>query len=103
MADAMFDPSDPASPLSIAPRDTAVLLMDYQNMLLSRIGNEAASSVLGIASQLRDWALSKEMTVVHCLIDTSPGTRPPAYTKTSKKWKAYRSALAANPSLGREA
>ena len=103
LANAAFNPSDPASPLSISPHETAILLMDYQNMILSRIGDAAASSVLNIASHVRDWALQKDMTVCHCLIDTSPSTKPPSYNRASAKWKAYESAFAANPGLGHEA
>ncbi|KIW24315.1 uncharacterized protein PV07_10042 [Cladophialophora immunda] len=103
MANAVFSPSDPASPLSISPHETAVLLMDYQNMILARIGDVAANSVINIASQMRDWALHKEMTVFHCLVDTSPGSKPPAHSKISAEWKMYEAKFSEMPWLGREA
>ena len=103
MATAVFDPTDPTSPLSISPQETALLLIDYQNMLRGRMGEEAWTSVTNIASQLRDWGLSKNMHVVHCLIDTSHGARPPRHTKLSTKWKSYEAAFASAPELGREA
>ena len=103
MANAVMDPTDPSSPLSVSSHETALLLMDYQNLLRGRIGIGAWASVTKIASQLRDWALEKNMAVFHCLIDTSRGTKPPVYMRTSTKWKAYEAALAATPGLGDEA
>ncbi|OCT53694.1 hypothetical protein CLCR_10825 [Cladophialophora carrionii] len=102
MANAVFDPSDPTSPLSVSPHETALLLMDYQNMLRGRVGEGAWASVTNIASGLRDWALEKNITVLHCLVDTSPGTKPPGYSRTATRWKAYEAAFAATPELGRE-
>ncbi|KIW73323.1 hypothetical protein PV04_01454 [Phialophora macrospora] len=99
MANAVFDPSDPSSPLSVSPHDTALLLMDYQYMFLGRVGEGAWVSVTNIASRLRDWALEKNIVVFHCLIDISSGTKPPRHIKTSRMWKAYEAA----PELGREA
>src|ERR1700761_4670586 len=102
MANAVFDPTDPTSPLSISPHETALLLMDYQNMLRGRVGEGGWASVTNIAPQLRDWAREKNITVFHCLIDTSPGTKPPGQTRTATKWKAYKAALATAPGLGHE-
>ncbi|KAJ9607334.1 hypothetical protein H2200_008407 [Cladophialophora chaetospira] len=103
MGNAVLDPTDPTSPLSIGIHETALLLMDYQNMLQGRVGEGTWASITKIASQLRGWALEKNMVVFHCLIDTSPGVKPPAHTRTSTKWKAYEAAFAATPGLGREA
>ncbi|OAP59074.1 hypothetical protein AYL99_06372 [Fonsecaea erecta] len=103
MGNAVFSPIDPASPLSISPHETAMLLMDYQNMVLAKIGDVAATSVLNIASHMRDWALHKEMTVIHCLIDASPGSNPPETSRMSATWKMYEAKLVEVPWLGREA
>ncbi|OAG37851.1 hypothetical protein AYO21_07957 [Fonsecaea monophora] len=103
MANAVFSPGDLSSPLSISPHETAVLLMDYQNMTLAGIGDVAATSVLNIASQMRDWALDKEMTVFHCLIDASPGSKPPNHSRIAARWKMYETKLDGNPWYGREA
>jgi nicotinamidase-related amidase len=104
MPNALFDPLDPTSPLSASPRETALLLMDYQNLLRTRIGDGAWFSVTKIASQLRDWALDKNIAVYHCLVDlTGSGTRPPQNMRISSKWKHYESILDAAPHLGSEA
>jgi nicotinamidase-related amidase len=100
---AVLDSNDPTSPLSVAPSETALLLIDYQNMVLMKIGDGPASSVLNIALQLREWALVKGMSVLHCLIDTSPGTKPPRHAKSAAKWKTYEQVLLHNPELGKEA
>ena len=99
---AIFDPTDQTSPLSASSRETALLLIDYQNMLRGRVGEGVWTSVTNVASQLRDWARKREITIVHCLVDTSPGTKPPKHTRISTKWKAYETAFAASPGLGRE-
>jgi nicotinamidase-related amidase len=103
MANAVLDPTDPTSPLSVSPNETALLLMDYLNMFRGKIGEGAWTSVTNIAAQLRDWALFKNMMVVHCLINTSPGVKPPGYTRISTRWRAYEAAFAATPELGHEA
>lgn len=102
MNNAILDPTDATSPLSISPHETAVLLMDYQNLYHSRVGDGAWSSIIYIASRLREWALERNMTVFHCLLDFSPGTRPAGYARISSKWKAYEAAFAATPGLGHE-
>ncbi|EXJ64255.1 hypothetical protein A1O7_00591 [Cladophialophora yegresii CBS 114405] len=102
MANAVLDPSDPTSPLSIPPHETALLLMDYQNILRGLVGDGVWASITNIAAGLRDWALEKNIRVFHCLIDTSPGTQPPGHTRTATKWKAYEASFAAAPELGRE-
>lgn len=99
---ANFSPSDPSSPLSVSPTETALLLIDYQNLILPRLG-DAAPSVLGVAGQMRDWAISKSMPVYHCLIDTRPGVTPPTRNKMSPVWRLYEEKLAAMPGLGDEA
>lgn len=76
--------------------------MDYQQMVLMKCG-EVAPSVLNVAADLRDWALSKGMSVFHCLIDTTPGVQPAPRNKSSPKWKMYEDKFAARPALGREA
>jgi nicotinamidase-related amidase len=100
---AVFSPSDPGSPLSVPASQTALVLMDYQNMVLARLG-EAGPSVVNIARQMRDWALVEKsgMAVFHCLIDTNPGVAPPARNKLSSRWKMYEEKLAGQPWLGRE-
>ncbi|KIX95784.1 uncharacterized protein Z520_08492 [Fonsecaea multimorphosa CBS 102226] len=102
MSKAVFSPSDPASPLSISPHETAVLLMDYQSMTLATVGDVAATGVINIASQMRDWALHKEMTVFHCLVDASPGSKPPNYSRISAIWKMYEAQFVEMPWLAHE-
>ncbi|KIX06487.1 uncharacterized protein Z518_04463 [Rhinocladiella mackenziei CBS 650.93] len=96
---AVFNPTDPGSPLSKSPSETAVLLMDYQNLVVTKLG-PVGDSVLNVAAQLRDWALYKGMPVFHCLVDT--GARPAPQSKLSARWKWYEDKLAATPALGRE-
>jgi nicotinamidase-related amidase len=102
-ARAVFSPTDSTSPLSVSPSETVLLLIDYQNIAVGRLG-DAAPSVLGVARQMRDWALFKGMPVYHCLVDMRPGiTQPPARNKLSAKWRMYEDKFVAVPGLGFEA
>ncbi|EXJ85486.1 hypothetical protein A1O1_05850 [Capronia coronata CBS 617.96] len=93
---------DPSSPLSVSPAETALLVIDYQNLSMARLG-DAGPSVVKIASQMHDWALQRGMSVFHCLIDTAPGVRPPAWSKLAGKWKMfYQEKLAKEAWLGWE-
>ncbi|KIW21872.1 uncharacterized protein PV07_12712 [Cladophialophora immunda] len=103
MTNTVFPPSDPASSLSISPHETAVLLTVYQNMILARIGDVAANSVINIASQMRDWALHKEMAVFRCLIHASPVSESPTHSGTSANWKMYEAKFSEIPWLARAA
>jgi len=102
LARAIFSPTEPSSPLSVSPAQTALLLLDYQNLVLARLG-PAAPSVLDAARQMRDWALHRGMPVFHCLIDTRVGAKPQESSKISPRWKMYEEQLARMPELGREA
>lgn len=94
--------TDPSSPLSVSPTETALLLIDYQNLVVTRLG-EAGPSVVKIASQMRDWALHRGMSVFHCLVDTGPGAQPPEWSRIAAKWKMqYQEKLASAAWLGWE-
>ncbi|KAL2426046.1 hypothetical protein ABEF95_009264 [Exophiala dermatitidis] len=96
-------PDDPSSPLSISPDKTALLIMDYQNFHITKLG-DAGVSVVKIAAQMRDWALSRGMSVFHCLVDTGPEARPPPWSKMAMKWKMHYQDMLTNAAwLGWEA
>ncbi|KAJ9642132.1 hypothetical protein H2204_002501 [Knufia peltigerae] len=99
---AILSSTDVSSPLSVSPSETALLLLDYQNIAVSRLV-DAAPVVLNVARQMRDWALSKDMVVYHCLVDTTPGNRPSPRNRMSLKWRMYEDKFASMPALGYEA
>ena len=98
---AVFDATKPSSPLSIPAANTALLLMDYQNIVVPNIGH-VATRVMVTAQHMRDWALSHSIPVYHCLIDTKPETKPIPVHKIADRWSWYEQILGADPELGKE-
>lgn len=98
---AIFDPSIPYSPLSIKASQTALLLLDYQNLTVSFLGDDAKRT-LQVASQMRAWALEKGMAVFHCLIDTKSGVGPQPGMKLNQRWNMFEQMLKTTPQLGDE-
>ncbi|KIW15222.1 hypothetical protein PV08_05267 [Exophiala spinifera] len=99
---AILSSTDAASPLSVTPPETALLLLDYQNIVVSRLA-DAAPIVLNTARQMRDWALSKGMLVYHCVFDARPGSRPFPRSKMALNWRMIEDKFASLPELGYEA
>jgi nicotinamidase-related amidase len=99
---AVFDTTKANSPLSVPAANTAVLLMDYQNITVSFVGKEKKSTVQ-VAAEVRDWALGRNIPIYHCLVRTSgPNSAPPAQTKMSDRWPFFESAIRDNPTLAEE-
>ena len=98
---AIFDASKANSPLSIPAAQTALLLMDYQNFIVPRLG-EAGPSIISTAKSMRDWARSNSIPVYHCLVDTKSGAKPIDSSKIADGWSTYEEALRAQPELGDE-
>lgn len=99
---AIFDAAKPNSPLSVPAANTALLLMDYQNIAISFVGEKERGAV-GIAAAARDWALEQGMHVYHCVVRTSgPNSTPPAQAKVADRWPFFESAVRDKPMLGEE-
>ena len=97
---AIFDSSDPCSPLSISNQHTALLLMDYQNLTAAMIG-EPAAKVVSTARTVQKWAVENGIMVVHCLIDTRSGETPEPFMKSAARFKGLQAKLHEAPALGR--
>lgn len=100
-AAAVFDATKASSPLSVSAAHTALLLMDYQNLIIPAAG-DAGSQIISTAKQMRDWALSRSIPVYHCLIDTKSGAKPITSSKLADRWSTYAEKIAAKPKLGDE-
>ncbi|KAK3052285.1 hypothetical protein LTR09_006495 [Extremus antarcticus] len=72
---AIFDPSNPASPLAYDASQTALLLMDFQGLTISRCG-PPGQAALQTAAAMRKWALKHQIMVVHSVVDVN-STPPP--------------------------
>ncbi|KAJ4407200.1 hypothetical protein N0V91_004082 [Didymella pomorum] len=67
----MFDTSDPAAPGYYAPSQTALLLLDFHQMFVEKAAGPKAHTALRKAANLRLWASSQGIQVIHCLIDVN--------------------------------
>lgn len=74
MAPDIFDQTRRNSPSYYGPVQTALLLLYYKELVINRIGPKAQETVK-IAASMRQWAKSKSIPVLHCLVDFS-GTAP---------------------------
>ena len=66
----VFDESNPASPLAYSASQTALVLMDFQGVLIERAGS-AAKTALAKGAAMREWALSHEILTLHSVVDVS--------------------------------
>lgn len=75
---AIFDPTDPSSPLHYPVAQTALLLLDFQGLTI-RLCGPGGKDATAKAKQMRDWALKKNMMILHSITDLT-GV-PPAICK----------------------
>lgn len=66
----MFSKSDHATPGFYEPSQTALLIMDYHSFIVNIVGDVKGPAVVKVATEMREWAKSKGIHVLHCLIDT---------------------------------
>ncbi|KAI0378849.1 Isochorismatase hydrolase [Hypomontagnella monticulosa] len=67
--EAMFNPADITTPGHYGPSQTALLLLDFHTMLVQKGGGPKAAAALEVAAQMRTWAKSQGIQVIHGLID----------------------------------
>jgi len=90
----IFDRADPSSPIFYPASQSALLLLDYHNMIVSRCGANGPKAVAQ-AAVMRDWALQQGFLVVHCLIGFDKA--PPASMKAAARFGSYFKLLESNP------
>ncbi|KAF9770524.1 hypothetical protein IL306_011928 [Fusarium sp. DS 682] len=69
--------TDASSPNAYGPSETALLLLDWYTLFVEKVAGPSAEPALKVAIELRKWAKTQNITVVHCLIDAN-GTPYPA-------------------------
>ncbi|KPI34518.1 uncharacterized protein AB675_11050 [Cyphellophora attinorum] len=95
-AAAIFDASLPYSPLSTPPAKTALLLLDYQNLMLGFVSDAAQrAQILENAAAARTWAKSRGFMVYHCLVDMSQS--PVSWAKLNARWPMFQQMIQQNP------
>lgn len=94
---AILDAANPASPLSAPAHETAVLLADFQNLIVQHFGPEAEAAAR-TARSLRSWADERGIPVVIASVDT--GRAPPRRSRLHDSAGAMLRAFAEAPRLG---
>jgi nicotinamidase-related amidase len=78
---AIFERSNPASPLHYSASQTALVLLDFQGWIIDNLPD--SKSALANAKLLRDWALRHGLMVLHSVVDVN-GIPPPT-TKSAER------------------
>lgn len=94
-----LDRSHPASPLAYNASQTALLLMDFQEFIISRCGLTGHRAV-ATAKVMREWALKNGVTVVHSVIDIQ--AEPPETYKGVERIKTMMTELSKDSALAQE-
>lgn len=94
---AILDANAAASPLSIPASETALLLVDYQNMIVDRVGPSGSAAVT-VAAELRSWAERQEIPVI--VASVSLEQLPPAHSKSYARAGGLVELIKTNPELG---
>ncbi|KAJ6121110.1 Isochorismatase hydrolase [Penicillium sp. IBT 18751x] len=66
----MWNDADKSCPSHWGPSQTALLLLDFHSMFVSRLPEKGPAAVK-VAAEMKTWAKSKGIKVVHALIDFS--------------------------------
>ncbi|KAI1846894.1 hypothetical protein JX266_007115 [Neoarthrinium moseri] len=98
----MSSAPSPNLPSAYGPKETALLLLDYHNIILGTISDADAKEKLITSTQkLLAAARASGAPVVHCLIRVDADPAPTS--KLTERWATgFKPALAADPALGRQ-
>lgn len=67
---ATFNAGDVSTPVHYGPSQTALLLLDFHSLFVQQqAGGPNAPAALAVAAQMRTWAQSQGMHVIHALVD----------------------------------
>ncbi|KAF2501609.1 Isochorismatase hydrolase [Lophium mytilinum] len=66
---ATFNPADVSTPGHYGPSQTALLLLDFHSLFVQKPAGAVGAPALEVAANMRTWAKSQGIQVIHCLID----------------------------------
>ncbi len=66
---ATFNAADPSTPGHYGASQTALLLLDFHSMFVQMAAGAGAPTVAQVAAEMRTWARTQSIQVIHCLID----------------------------------
>ena len=87
---AIFDSTNPASPLHYDASQTALLILDFQSFIINLCGPGGKPAVAK-AAKMRNWALSQDMMVLHSIVDVN--SQPPSTCKVGVPIKSLLEGL----------
>ncbi|OTA59941.1 Isochorismatase hydrolase [Hypoxylon sp. EC38] len=91
----------PNQPAYYGPSQTALLVMDYLNMLANMMADPERHTLIDSVNLLLATARKNRVPIIHCLIDTS--IDPPPMSKIYEQWfTVNKPALEADPELAEE-
>lgn len=93
---------DASKPEGYPPSKTALLMLDYQNILVNMIQDpERKKKLVEAAKTLLETARKNQVAIIHCTMDTS--LDPPPTNKVSEAWHtAHKPAFSSMPEIGAE-
>ncbi|KAI1130047.1 Isochorismatase hydrolase [Nemania abortiva] len=95
MANNLYDPS------AYKPSQTALMFLDYQNLLVNMVPDPTNKTLIKAAETLLAAARKNNVAILHCISDTN--AEPAATNKVAATWDAqYKPIFSANPELGAE-
>lgn len=95
----VFDATRQFSPCFVPARNTALLLLDYQILTVSMLG-EAGIQCVRKARDLQSWAQKHGMPILHCVVDISQEPNPPS--RINERWSNYQKMIEQKPGIGNE-
>lgn len=72
----MFNTTDESSPGYYGATKTALLLLDFHSLFIQKAGGPNAPAALRVAAEMRGWAKSQGIWIIHALIDTNAPPYP---------------------------
>jgi nicotinamidase-related amidase len=90
-----FNATDKTTPGYYGPSETALLLLDFHSMLVQGLVGPEGPAALQVAAEMRTWAKSQGIQVVHALVDSNATPFP-----TCKDYDRFAGFLAAMKSSG---
>lgn len=94
---AILDANAAASPLSVPASETALLLVDYQNMIVDRVG-PSGSRTITVAAELRSWAERQGIPVIVATVALEQ--LPPPHSKFYSHAGGLIELIKTKPELG---
>lgn len=96
----IFDATRSFSPSSVPARNTALLLLDYQVLTVTMLG-ESGTRCVQRAQDLKTWAETNKVAVYNCIVDTTE--KPRATSRMVERWDKYESMIQQKPGIGNTA